>query len=408
MKKKTVFIATGGTGGHVFPAQALAEELISRDTNCVFLIDTRGFQYLKKFSKLAQKGNDFHSKQKSFCISHTLYSKAFTGGILNKISALALVVMSTIYAIALIIKYRPSVTYGFGSYASIAPCIASNICRIPVILHQSDVIMGRANKLLVPIAQKVATGITNQCVAHKYRYKAVNVGMPLRKFVREEIEFYSDSLKMSQNNLLTKSCKIASSRDISFAKLSQESEKIDAVLSDCIEKKFQILIIGGSQASQIWDSVMLQALNLLDSTVLAKLHIIHQSHNTQLQRQYQAINVSCHVIPFIENMGKDIAISNVILSRAGASAIAECAFAQKNMLVVPYALAASNHQLQNAQFLDTALDYIEEKNLSAQLLFQYIMTAMELSDVMKTKAAKLSASLPRDAHKLLADLSDLY
>ena len=200
MIKKKILIATGGTGGHTIPAYSLAKNLLSRNFNVKLTSDKRGFKYLQNFENL-------HLIKISS--SPLLKKNIFT--LLFSLLKIFFQLSSLLYFLLL---NRPSIVFGMGGYSSFPICIASSILRIKFIIYENNLIIGKANKFLLPFAEKIFVSYKEvEGVPKKYKSKLVEIG----NLIREEIIFSKSKL----NN-------------------NHEFDKI------------KILVIGGSQAARVF------------------------------------------------------------------------------------------------------------------------------------------------------------
>ena len=170
MIKKKILIATGGTGGHIFPAYSLANYLIKKNFNVKLTTDIRGFKYLKDYKNLHLI--KIHSSpliKKNFLI--LLYS-------------LFNIFFSIIQSLLFLLFNRPSIIFGMGGYSSFPICVAATILRIKFVIYENNLIIGKANKYLLPFANKIFVSYKElEGISDKYHNKVYELG----NIVREEI-----------------------------------------------------------------------------------------------------------------------------------------------------------------------------------------------------------------------------
>ena len=166
MKKNLIILTTGGSGGHVFPAEALATCLKKGKYELAFVTDTRGLKRIK--GTLASIDNY------SVCAS-SVSGRSFLG----KIWALGKLAFGTLQAVRLLLKKRPRLVIGFGGYASIPTVLAAQFLHIPVILHEQNAILGKANRLLSRRTKLIATSFTPTGQIPSSA-KVAQTGMPVR------------------------------------------------------------------------------------------------------------------------------------------------------------------------------------------------------------------------------------
>ena len=285
-----IIVVAGGSGGHVFPAIALAEYAHQQGEHIILITDTRGARFIEK--------------DRSF-FSH--------------IEILPPASVRTAFSIYQTIKtlyqqHPAKAVVGFGGITTVAPLFMARIKGIRCAIHQSDAILGRANRFLAPLMDSV--------------------------FVGHGLECYGKHISKSKTHQW---------RTISTP-VRQAFTAITAHTS--ISFPLHILIIGGSQGAKIWSTLLPQALAMLSADQQISLRIRHQSLQsdcTDLAHQYSRLNLdSFQVAPFFSDMVDMLSWSHVVFSRAGASTLAELSCAQRPAFLVPYPFAIDHHQYFNA------------------------------------------------------------
>ena len=336
--KKNIIIATGGTGGHTFPAISLANNLLNDGFDIKITTDERGVKYFdSKFIKITKviKSSPLNNKKKFLSIIKILFA------ILN--------------SLIFVLKNKPKLILGMGGYASFPLCLAAIILRIPIIIYENNLIMGKANRYLAPFAKKIFVSYEDiQGIKLKYRNKTNITGNILRQ------------------NILNFSVK---GRD----------EKFD---------NLKILILGGSQAAKIFAEV------LPDIFVTCKknnidLKIYQQCLDDQkqnLQKKYDNNNIDCELFSFTFDILKYYNLSNLVISRAGSSALAELLNCRIPFISIPLRTSSENHQLKNAEyFVKKGFGLmIEENNIENKLfdLLQSIHKDKSILDLIKKNQSK--------------------
>jgi UDP-N-acetylglucosamine--N-acetylmuramyl-(pentapeptide) pyrophosphoryl-undecaprenol N-acetylglucosamine transferase len=288
-KHNPIVLVAGGSGGHVFPAIALAEHAHQQGQKMVLVTDARGARFIEKDRSL---------------FSH--------------IKILPPASVSTAFSIYRTIKtlyqHQPKAVVGFGGITTLMPLFMARIKGIRCAIHQSDAILGRANRFLAPWMDSVFVGHGLECYAkhipksktHQWR----TIGTPVRQ---------------------------------AFTAIKAHAS---------IPLPLHILIIGGSQGAKIWSTLLPKALGMLSADQQKSLRIRHQSlptDYTDLTHQYSRLNLdSFHVAPFFSDMVDMLSWSHVVFSRAGASTLAELSCGQRPAFLVPYPFAIDDHQHFNA------------------------------------------------------------
>lgn len=330
---KTVFLVAGGTGGHVFPALALAEELRRRHVNVQCITDKRA----EKF---------YHQVQ---MVPHLVESSAWASDWVGKAKAATKIVYGMIQSFELFREFRPSCVVGFGGYPSFPTLKAGQLLRVPTILHEQNAIFGRANRQLAKHTVGVATSFEETKLIPGGT-NIVHTGNPVR-----------ESIAGSQ----------------SAYKLPSETGK------------FNLFIFGGSQGSSIFSQILPLAIALLDENMRARLNIIQQARHEdvdQLTETYKKMGVKARVQPFFTDILPLYNKSHLVISRAGASTIAELTVLGLPSIIVPLAISLDGDQAQNARHLveHKAGIMMEEKGFTSAAL------AAKLTELL-SQPAQLSA-----------------
>ena len=285
-----VLIATGGTGGHVFPALACSQEFQKRGWE-VWFVGT---------------GRDMERPLLSVGQYRALQAKPLTGkGIVGGIMGILALVFALPQAVALLRSIKPDLVLGFGSYVSGPMILASAILRIPRAIHEQNVIPGLANRLSAPFAQRVFVSF-EETLSYFPKSKAELTGNPVRQKVIEDAR--------------------------------KEERKMP----------FTVFVLGGSQGSSALNRVVFEALRSLKD----KIRIIHQTGRMDyewLKEEYGKMGVEGWVFPFDESIGRWYGKAHLIISRAGALTLAEISCVGRASILVPYPYSTSNHQVKNAQ-----------------------------------------------------------
>jgi UDP-N-acetylglucosamine--N-acetylmuramyl-(pentapeptide) pyrophosphoryl-undecaprenol N-acetylglucosamine transferase len=359
MSKKIVVIAAGGTGGHLFPAAAFAEEMFRRDWRVFLMTDARGRRYAEGFP--AERIDDVAAASLT----------------LNPLTALpaALKIMRGIEAAKQRFKAQtPALVAGFGGYPSFPALMAARGQKIPILIHEQNSVLGRVNRTMATSAALVACGFErlDRLPAGAAARKRV-VGNPVRlpiMAVREQP--YPEAPAGGRLNLL---------------------------------------IIGGSQGARLFGDVIPEAIAMLPEDLRARLDIVHQVREEQLaaaRAVYRAAGVNAEAAPFFTDMGARLGAAHLVIARAGASSVTELQVAGRPAILVPFAAAADDHQTANAEGLTAvgAADLFTEAEFSPELLAATLERRLNDPHALAVRAAAARAAAKPEAAKTLADLAE--
>jgi UDP-N-acetylglucosamine--N-acetylmuramyl-(pentapeptide) pyrophosphoryl-undecaprenol N-acetylglucosamine transferase len=365
-----ILFAGGGTAGHLMPILSIVSELkeVAKDKKIpleFLLITTNdGFGV-----RLAEEAN----------IS---YKTIFFGKIRRywswkNIIDIFKMPIGFIQAFWQVYAFMPDIIFGKGGYASAPTVIAGWICRIPIIIHESDATPGLANRFLSHFARRIALGFPS--AGKKFsEEKVILTGNPIRKEI-----------------------------------LKGDKERAKLVFS--LEENLPvILIIGGSQGSQIINETILETL----FSLLENYQIIHQcgiKNYEEMRKKVEELNVHrlnrFHLYPFLkENLKDAYAAADLIISRAGATAVAEIITVGKPSILIPLSSSAGNHQAKNAYYYSKfgAAIRMSEKNFKPRLLIrkvEEIFAKPHLRREMTLRARKLAT--PNTARKIAEEILKL-
>lgn len=355
---RVALLAAGGTGGHLFPAEALAGELRQRGFVVDLATDERGDRYGFKFP-----ARTVHIVPADTVRSRNPLALARTALTLGR---------GIVAALRVIGRIKPAVVVGFGGYPSFPPLMAASLRGVPSVLHEQNAVMGRANRRLSGRVTAVAlswakTLHVDGLIAAKSRH----VGVPVRAPV------------------------------IAAASIPYDPPEAHGAL--------ELLVFGGSQGARVFADLVPPALAALDPALRARLHLTQQVREEDLPRvraSYETQGVTANLAPFFQNLPARIAGSHLVLARSGASTVAELAVIGRPAILVPLPHAIDNDQLRNAEALARSDGAIvaEQPALTPEKLAQLL--AETLSDparLARMAAAARTVGLP-DAVKRLADL----
>jgi UDP-N-acetylglucosamine--N-acetylmuramyl-(pentapeptide) pyrophosphoryl-undecaprenol N-acetylglucosamine transferase len=301
-----ILLAAGGTGGHLFPAEALAAALARRGIAVELATDERGGRYGKKFPARA---------------AHAVASETVRArNPLALARTLAMLGIGMMQSLRLIGQIKPAAVVGFGGYPTLPPLIAARLQKIPTVIHEQNAVMGRANRLLAGRATAIATGFAG-VVANdaSLAAKATRTGNPVRPAV------------------------------IAAAASPYEAPQPDGLL--------RIVVSGGSQGARIMSDIVPAAVERLDLALRARLLIAQQAREEDLARvreTYARLNIAAEVAAFFPDLPERIASAHLVVTRAGASTVAELAAIGRPAILVPLPHALDQDQFANAGTLEAA------------------------------------------------------
>ncbi|MFO1189129.1 MAG: undecaprenyldiphospho-muramoylpentapeptide beta-N-acetylglucosaminyltransferase [Alphaproteobacteria bacterium] len=304
--RRSIVLATGGTGGHVLPAQSLARALATRGFAPVLFTDRRGLA-------MKEKG-DFID---AVAIPAATPS---AGGVFGRALGMAETLRGTLISWRLLGRIRPGAVVGFGGYASVPAVLAASLRRLPTIIHEQNALLGRANAFLAPRVDCIATSFTNtRGLSVADRDKATVTGNPVR-------------------------AAIAALGSTPYPAPGPDGP-------------FTVLVIGGSQGAHIFSTVVPAAIRLLPETLRDRIRLSQQCRKEDLDSAataYRGMKLAVELAPYFDDMAERLAKAQLVIARAGASTVAELVAAGRPALLVPYPHAADDHQTDNANALDEA------------------------------------------------------
>lgn len=350
--EKRIVLAAGGTGGHVFPAQALAHELSSQGYKVFIFTDGRGHQFKDpSFSMIPIPASQLHGS----------LGKKLRGGL--KLMA----GMGT--ALYHLRRIKPHGVVGFGGYASFPTMMAATILRLPTIIHQADAYFGRTNCFLAPFMTRIATSFPHvENIPLSCQEKVSFTGLPVRSEIQPSP--YKPSLDSAS---------------------------------------FHLLVTGGSQGAKIFGETIPQAVHLLNPDLQKRLYITQQCRAESLEftrTLYERTKAHVELAPFLDQMGERYKKAHLVISRAGASSVVETAVAGRPAIFIPYPYAMDNHQFYNAQqavYVEGGW-LIQEKELTSDGLASFLSELMTSHWKLMQTAANIQTIIIPDASTRLANL----
>lgn len=324
--KRPILLAAGGTGGHLFPAEALAEVLTHRGEMVELVTDTRVESWVERFP------GDVH----------TITAGTVTGSdVLSKLRGAWRLLMGLKQAHALLGRINPKVVVGFGGYPTVPPILAARFKGIPTIIHEGNAVMGRANRFLAPKVNRIATGFPLKTDA--FPEKTVVTGNPVRKPV----------LHAAENP---------------YPHLSPTGP-------------VRLLVFGGSQGARVMSDVVPNAIQNLPEALRKRIHITQQARDEDVFRVtklYEKMGVHHVVEHFFSDLPQRIAESHLVIGRAGASTVSELGVIGRPGILVPLPGALDQDQAANGDVL--------AKAGAAIVIAQSAFTPKALADLLEKLA----------------------
>jgi UDP-N-acetylglucosamine--N-acetylmuramyl-(pentapeptide) pyrophosphoryl-undecaprenol N-acetylglucosamine transferase len=352
-----VLVAAGGTGGHLFPAQALSEVLNKRGIPVELVTDERASRY----------GADFPAR-----ITHYVAAATPTGGgMIARAAAIVTLIRGTQAARRIVRRVRPRAIVGFGGYPTVPPVLAGTQLHVPTILHEQNAVMGRANRFLARRVQLVAKGFDNLAIANPaIAAKARLTGNPVRPSVLEAAR---------------------------------------APYPAFVGGTLRLLVTGGSQGARIMSDIVPAAIALLTPLERARLLVVQQARGedeARVREAYGAMGLVTEVQPFFTDLPTRIARAHLVIARAGASTVSELAVIGRPSILVPFPHALDQDQAANAALLEQAgaALVVKQSSFTPDWLAGAIRSALADREGLEARAHAARATGISDAAERLADL----
>ena len=360
MTERPILLAAGGTGGHLFPAAALAQELQRRGYGVELATDIRAEKYGVEFQARA-----IHRIPSATLTSRNPFAVVMTFSRLG---------IGFAGALRLLKAVAPRAVIGFGGYPTLPPIIAASVRGIPTAIHEQNAIMGRANRLLSRFVDRIALSFTpTKLLRADAEAKARVTGTPVRDAVLTLRETPYSPPEPGQRLLL--------------------------------------LVFGGSQGARFFSEALPPALELLPAEMRERLTVVQQAREEdldQLREAYQKAGVAAHVAPFFRDLPERIAKAHLVVARAGASTVAELMAIGRPCLLVPLPHALDNDQLENATRLQEGGGgwCVRQQELTRERLAGEVQRLLSSPQLLAGAAAKAKAMAETEAVKKLADLAE--
>jgi len=354
-----IVIAGGGTGGHLFPGIAIANEFVARNSETRIKFVSTGNPLEK--AVLSKAGFDLHSIQVAGIKGR---------GIWNQIASVLKIPGAILAANGFLKNFSPDLIVGLGSYSAGPVVIGAWLRKIPIAIHEQNILPGITNRILARFADRIYISFENT----RSRLNPVKVswtGNPVRRELLEAADSSEDGAAHAGDR-----------------------------------KRFTVLIIGGSQGAHQINMVMAEALDYLQGA--DRLHFVHQTGEADekmVTEAYRSQSVSATAQAFFDNMADQYRQADLIICRAGATTVAEITALGKAAIFIPFPYAADDHQTLNAADLtgDGAAELIPEQELNAELLGAKINHYLDHPEALENMAARARRHGKPDAAKNIVD-----
>jgi UDP-N-acetylglucosamine--N-acetylmuramyl-(pentapeptide) pyrophosphoryl-undecaprenol N-acetylglucosamine transferase len=349
-------VAAGGTGGHLFPAEALAKALHARGWRVVLATDIRGAQYAQDFPAVERLALDAATFRKGDPVGMVRAGIRIALGVMNARKAFK--------------RLEPAVVVGFGGYPSLPALLAARQLKIPTVIHEQNAVLGRVNRYLAPKVDAVASAFPILEKADKdVKARLQTVGNPVRPEIRAvaDIEYEPPG------------------------------------------ETVRLLVTGGSQGARLLSDMVPDAVAMLPEPLRLRLKVEQQTRPDSLDRArevYAAAGVEAEIAPFFRDMAGRLAKAHLVIGRAGASTVCELAVAGRPSILVPLAIAADDHQRFNAKLLADAgaAVVLKEQELTAEKLASTLMALLSDPEGLRGRAITARMVSEPDAAERLANL----
>jgi len=348
MSKKIIFTA-GGTGGHIFPAINLMKHFLAKDYKVLLVTDRRGNNFIKR-----------NIKFKSYVLkTGTLTNK----NIIKKILSLFIILYSIVRSVIILKKEKPNLIIGFGGYVSFPISIASKFFKLPLVIYENNMVMGRANKYLSKFSTKIflSTNSTKN-IPIEAKEKVYQVGPILSK------DF------------------------INYSKSENDKDKLF----------FTILILGGSQGAEIFGKVIPPVIKKIKEEgydISVNQQCTADQKNT-ISEFYNKNKIKNYIFEFDDNILKVMASSSLAITRSGASTTAELMQTITPFISIPLPNSIDKHQYLNAKYYEDkgCCWILEENKLNNETLFHFIMNAIKNKNELENIKKNMEKYLSKDVY----------
>lgn len=388
---KKIFIVSGGTGGHIIPARCLAAHLANDICDVFFFGDEKIAGYIK--------AND---RFKSTIISSSQLRKSFFG-LAKAAIKISFGILQSLY---FFLKIRPKYVVAFGGYATFPILVAAILTKTDIILHEQNSHLGKVNRIFAKYAKKIALSFHETSgISAENLSKTTFVGNPVREEILElsttsyDLPTYEEEIK--------KEAKPANKMGYDVLLASDFYD--DSPLMQKPKNLFNILVIGGSGGARIFSEILPKAFFNLSENIKEHIQVTQQCRQELMQstfEQYKTYNINIVIDAFFDNMPELIKAAHLVIGRSGSSSIFEFCAAKKPMILIPFALAADNHQEKNARYLEKhgAAVVVNESEFTINKINEILKNLIDSQTTLKKMSENAAALAVLDATKNLASL----
>ena len=349
-----VLVAAGGTGGHMFPALALCRELQRRGREVAVLTDARGARYVGPGLE-----------------RHIVPAGSPSGPLGQRLRAAASLAKGLVESLTIFRQLRPAAAAAFGGYASVPAALAARLSRVPLLVHEQNAVFGRANRLVARFARVVALSFADTAAVPDLSAgtRRLVTGNPVRPDFAADARAYAGS---------------------------------------GADDAFRLLVMGGSQGARVFSDVLPAAVALLSPELRGRLRLGQQCRPEDLERArdaYAALGLAPELAPFFADVPARMAQAHLLVTRSGASTVAELLLLGRPSILVPYPHAADDHQRANAERLagTGAARLVAHADFTPERLAGILAELMVAPDALAAMAGRARALANPDAAAALAD-----
>jgi UDP-N-acetylglucosamine--N-acetylmuramyl-(pentapeptide) pyrophosphoryl-undecaprenol N-acetylglucosamine transferase len=353
---RVAVVAAGGTGGHLFPAEALARALAARGWRIVLATDDRGAQYAQQFPAEERLALDAATFRPGDPIGMARGGLRIAAGVLQARAAFK--------------RLKPAVVVGFGGYPSLPALLAARWGGTPTVIHEQNAVLGRVNRFMAPGVDAVACAFpTLEKASAKVKAKVAVVGNPVRPEIR-------------------------ALHDVAY---------------DPPGGTVHLLVTGGSQGARLLSEMVPDAVAMMAEDLRLRLRVEQQTRMESLEfarHTYAEAGVEAEIAPFFRDMAGKLRQAHLVVGRAGASTVCELAVAGRPSLLIPLKIAADDHQRYNARLLSEvgAAEVLAEDDLTAEHLCEVLSRMLADGDDLVRRARLAHDAAQPEASERLADL----
>lgn len=321
MKSLNIALAAGGTGGHIFPAESLAFGLKNRGYKIAMITDTRAARYFKKI------------EDPTYCISTGTFT---SGSLITRIKGIFSASIGFFEAIRILRRFKPNIVVGFGGFPTVPTISAAIFLGIPTLIHEQNAVLGRANRFLSSRVKAIGLSFSKtKYISEKHYIKSKLVGIPVRK-------------------------EIISIKDVPY-------------IFPLDTGQIKLMVLGGSQGAEIFSKIVPEALGSLKESLRSRLFVIHQCRKENIEKVrslYLEYDINVELSNFID-VPSHLQSTHLVISRSGASTLAELMIAGRPAILIPYPYAIDDHQTKNAElFVNKGCGWLSHQSKFTSINFR--------------------------------------